>query len=108
MHAGAQHTRQQLSRTGAYVACTGVSLLLAVGATGGMRRNPVASAEGGSSIRPVWEPTELCLLLACVCLQPIIAWHAPWLQVWKVEDGSSNKREILKLNFPEAITPYFL
>jgi hypothetical protein len=30
------------------------------------------------------------------------------LQVWKVEDGSSNKREILKLNFPEAITPYFL
>lgn len=30
------------------------------------------------------------------------------LKVWKVEDGSSNKREILKLNFPEAITPYFL
>jgi hypothetical protein len=30
------------------------------------------------------------------------------VQVWKVEDGSSNKREILKLNFPEAITPYFL
>eukprot|EP00878_Enallax_costatus_P021358 GHUV01022607.1.p1 GENE.GHUV01022607.1~~GHUV01022607.1.p1 ORF type:complete len:240 (+),score=47.92 GHUV01022607.1:893-1612(+) len=29
-------------------------------------------------------------------------------QVWKVEDGVSNKREILKLNFPEAITPYFL
>uniref|UniRef100_A0A383V6Z2 protein-histidine N-methyltransferase n=1 Tax=Tetradesmus obliquus TaxID=3088 RepID=A0A383V6Z2_TETOB len=29
-------------------------------------------------------------------------------QVWKVEDGQSNKREILKLNFPEAITPYFL
>jgi hypothetical protein len=40
-----------------------------------------------------------------VCLQTM---HAPWLQVWKVEDGSSNKREILKLNFPEAITPYFL
>lgn len=32
----------------------------------------------------------------------------PSLQVWKVEDGQSNKREILKLNFPEAITPYFL
>jgi hypothetical protein len=30
------------------------------------------------------------------------------LQVWKVEDGLSNKREILKLSFPEAITPYFL
>lgn len=30
------------------------------------------------------------------------------MQVWKVEDGSSNKREILKLHFPEAITPYFL
>lgn len=29
-------------------------------------------------------------------------------QVWKVEDGVSNKREILKLSFPEAITPYFL
>eukprot|EP00879_Flechtneria_rotunda_P022655 GHRR01023924.1.p1 GENE.GHRR01023924.1~~GHRR01023924.1.p1 ORF type:complete len:192 (+),score=42.44 GHRR01023924.1:363-938(+) len=29
-------------------------------------------------------------------------------QVWKVEDGQSNKREILKLSFPESITPYFL
>eukprot|EP00877_Chromochloris_zofingiensis_P011655 jgi/Chrzof1/6743/Cz19g07140.t1 len=29
-------------------------------------------------------------------------------QVWKVEDGTSNKREILKLSFPESITPYFL
>lgn len=29
-------------------------------------------------------------------------------QVWKVEDGQSNKREILQLAFPEAIAPYFL
>jgi len=29
-------------------------------------------------------------------------------QVWKIEDGASNKREILKLSFPASITPYFL
>lgn len=28
-------------------------------------------------------------------------------QVWVCEDGASNKREILKLRFPDAIFPYF-
>lgn len=28
-------------------------------------------------------------------------------QVWVCEDGTSNKREILKLRFPDAIFPYF-
>ncbi len=27
---------------------------------------------------------------------------------WVVEDGASNKREILRLGFPDAIRPYFL
>lgn len=40
----------------------------------------------------------LFVATACICC----------CQVWKVEDGQSNKREILKLNFPESITPYFL
>lgn len=30
------------------------------------------------------------------------------LQVWVVEDGSSNKREILRLSFPGSIAPFFL
>jgi hypothetical protein len=29
-------------------------------------------------------------------------------QVWVLEDGASNKREILQLKFPESVVPYFL
>jgi hypothetical protein len=47
-----------------------------------------------------------CLLTSCVSL--FVAAASCCCQVWKVEDGQSNKREILKLNFPESITPYFL
>jgi hypothetical protein len=33
---------------------------------------------------------------------------APVLQVQVIEDGASNKREILKLSFPQCIMPYFM
>ena len=29
-------------------------------------------------------------------------------RAWVVEDGTSNKREILKLSFPAALAPYFM
>lgn len=29
-------------------------------------------------------------------------------RVWVLEDGTSNKREVLKVTFPAAIAPYFL
>lgn len=81
-----------------------VSLLLPVGTTGGMRRNPGFSRR--QELNTICMGANRALLTAYVCrLQSM---HAPCLQVWKVEDGSSNKREILKLTFPEAITPYFL